>query len=97
MVTPLGEGCLRPSAGPRRRIEIQGHRNNGALFPGRPLVGGEGRRMTSLDRVDENRRARVVDIQGGWGDPGALWAVLFTLTVATGLALLTRVFMEIFS
>jgi ferrous iron transport protein B len=30
------------------------------------------------------------------GKKGALWAVLFTLSVATGLALLTRVFMEIF-
>ncbi len=30
------------------------------------------------------------------GKKGALWAVLFTLSVATGLALLTRIFMEIF-
>ena len=30
------------------------------------------------------------------GKKGALWAVLFTLAVATGLALLTRLFMEIF-
>jgi ferrous iron transport protein B len=30
------------------------------------------------------------------GKKGALWAVLFTLSVATGLAFLTRVFMEIF-
>ena len=28
--------------------------------------------MTSLDRVEENRRARVVDIQGGWGIRGRL-------------------------
>jgi ferrous iron transport protein A len=53
-------------------MEIQGHGNNGAFVSGRPLVGGERRRMTSLDRVEENGRARVVDIQGGWGIRGRL-------------------------
>ena len=28
--------------------------------------------MTSLDRIEENRKARVVDIQGGWGIRGRL-------------------------